>query len=408
MPKKYIVILIILAIFFGSFFAHRGRLAKRRYADFHCFYTAGQRISLGQAIYRTDDPGGAEFRYTPIIAMLMSGLTLLPEPSADCLWYAFNFFLIIAAFACMKEIVAPDKTGFKDKLLLYLIALFGLVRLIFYNLNAGQSNILMLASAVFGLYYFSKAKEGIGGGWLAFSAMVKYTPLVFLPYFIARKRLKIALFTLIFTAIYLLLPGILIGFKANFAYLKGLEQQLFYSSILKELTIIANKNQSLLSFIWRMFFPCNYYFPNAPLMPFQELQLAPRLLNLFFYALASLLYGLILLPQRKNQKNYNPDFGLLFICVAFFNLNAWVHTYIFLAMGYFVIADYLLRCGFKDKPVLYAWMISAILNNLLTPSVLGKPLMDKVYYYSPFTINGLIIFMILLKIKFSVCQPKKN
>ncbi len=78
MPKKYIIALAILAIFLGSFFAHQVRLAKRRYADFHCFYTAGERISLGQEIYLTDDPESAEFRYTPIIAMVMSGLALLP------------------------------------------------------------------------------------------------------------------------------------------------------------------------------------------------------------------------------------------------------------------------------------------------------------------------------------------
>lgn len=402
MPKKYAAILILAAILLGSLFTHQARAAKRNYADFHCFYTAGKRMLAGEQIYIANDREAAEFRYAPLIALIISGLALLPEAQADSIWYILNFSLLIAAFACLKEIVAP---GRKNNLILYLLAGFGSLRLIFYNLNAGQANILMLAAAVFGLYYFSKGKEGIGGGWLALSVMLKYTPLIFLPFFILRKKPKIAIFMFLFIFIYLLLPAAFIGFKANLTYLKGLGQQLFHSTILDQATLLANKNQSLLSGILRMFSPCAYYFPNAPKMPFEHLWVTEKNLRLIFAASAILLYTLILLPAKRKIRgtplSYNIDFSLLFICVTFFNLNAWVHTYIFLAMAYFVITDYLLKCNFKDKIVLASWVISATLNNLLTPALLGKPLMDKIYYYSPFTIGGLLVFLALLKIKFS-------
>ena len=107
--KKHnlLVIALIIAAFLGSFYAHKQRVHKRGYVDFHCFYTAGERLSKGENIYVLRDQKAAEFRYAPVFALLMSGLAFLNEDNADTLWYIINFCLLILSLMLLKKLVSP-------------------------------------------------------------------------------------------------------------------------------------------------------------------------------------------------------------------------------------------------------------------------------------------------------------
>lgn len=405
--KNFKLFLIIFLVLFslGSFFAHQMRASQRNYSDFHCFYTAGKRILHHENIYVINDKETSEFRYAPIFAVIMSGLALMNERAADTIWYLINFFLVILTFIYLKKLAAVQELDSKSVFILYLVSILGVIRIVFHNLNSGQSNILMLASMVIGLYYTSKKREILGAAIFAFSIMVKYTPLIFIPYFLLRRKFKLSLAIIFAILFYLLLPSLFIGLKANLEYIKGLIPFLSNSTILDQITILTGKNQSLLSAIYRSFTPCILYF-HAPPMPFQSWNVSPAMIKKIFLAAALAIYALALYPKKKNgfAKNntmlYNVDYALLSICTVLFNLNAWVHAFILLSMAYFVIVYYLIRNNFKDKVVFALLLASYILNSFTTQSVLGKSLMYKIYFYSPLTISALITFAALLKIKF--------
>lgn len=407
MDKNYKPLIIISLILFsiGSFFAHQVRAPQRNYSDFHCFYTSGKRILNHENIYVIKDRETSEFRYAPVFAVAMSGLALMNEGTADAIWYLINFFLVILTLFYLKKLVTLQEIGSKSVFILYLVSILGVIRIAFHNLNSGQSNILMFSSMVIGLYYIHKKRELLGAIIFAFSIMVKYTPLIFIPYFLLKKKFKLSLYIISAFFVYLFLPSLFIGLKTNIEYIKGLIPFLTNSTILDQITILTGKNQSLLSAVYRSFTPCILYF-HAPPMPFQSWNVNPAIIKMVFAASALILYLLVLIPAKKISLNknapmyYNIDYALLLICSVLFNMNAWLHAFILLSMGYFVIVYYLIRNIFKDRLVLVLLIISYALNLFTTQSVVGKTLMYKIYFYSPMTLSALVTFIALLKIKF--------
>jgi hypothetical protein len=335
----------------------------------------------------------------------MSGLALMEEGTADTFWYVLNLFLLIILFILMQKMVTLDKLDSKANLFLYGLTILGVIRFILTNLNIGQSNILMLSSMIIGLYYISKKNEVLGGSILAFSMTIKYTPLIFIPYFLLRRKIKLSLVILVSLATYLLLPSFVIGLKTNILYLKNMVSFLTNSTILEKTTILDPKNQSLLSLFHRMFsyrvLRDHFYIPP---MPFQSLKLSNASINLVFILAATVIYLTVLYRSKKiylnESENNNIDYALLLICVALFNLNAWMHNYILLTLGYFVIAYYLIKNRFKDKFALILCLISYLINIITTKSILGDTFAYKIYFYSPFTVNAVLVFFTLLKIKF--------
>jgi hypothetical protein len=402
--KKHnlLVIALIIAAFLGSFYAHKQRVPKRGYADFHCFYTAGERLSKGENIYVLRDQKAAEFRYAPVFALLMSGLAFLNEDNADTLWYIINFCLLILSLMLLKKLVSPRSLQGKSLFIIYALTLLGIFRFIQHNFDSGQSNILMLFSLILGLYFILRDKELPGGFILAFSAMIKYTPLIFIPYFIARRRLKLSLVIIFSIIIYLSLPGLFVGFKNNLLYLKSLPAFLTQSTIFDQMTVLDPKNQSLFSAIHRIFTYCIAYF-YAPHMPFETSKLSPQAINLIFLASATVIYLAVFIPaknQLSSKINLLIDCAQLLICVVLFNLNSWMHNYLLLSLAYFIIAYYLASVRFKDLFVLILLLASYALNIATLGPMFNETIRYKLQFYSPFTLSGLITFLALLKIKF--------
>jgi len=407
---KILVICVLVIASVASFLSHKYRAPKRNYSDFHCFYTAGKRILNQENIYVIGDQETSEFRYAPIFAVFMSPLALLDEDAADTAWYIINFCLLIISLVYLKKLGVDQSLEFKSKLIIYSLTILGLIRFIFHNFDSGQSNILMMSSMIIGLYYILRKKEVLGAGILAISIMVKYTPLIFIPYFLLRRKIKLSLLIIAFILIYLALPSLFIGLEDNISYIKGMLPFLTNSSILDKITILTNKNQSLFSMVHRMFSYCVSYF-HAPAMPFQSWHLSETKINLIFASIAAILYLAILYNPKKIAANKNIDivnYALLSICVVLFNLNAWMHNYILLAFAYFIIVYYLIKNGFKDKLVFILLLLSCALNNLASKAILGGTLAYKLSFYSPFTISGLITFLALLKIKFTNEEKSKD
>jgi len=121
-----LIFAILIIAFLGSFYGHKLRASKRRYSDFHCYYTAGKRILNQENIYIIKDKEAAEFRYAPIFALLMSGLALLNENDADTVWYIINFLLLTVSFILLKKLVIPKEAlDYKTGLILYTLMALG-------------------------------------------------------------------------------------------------------------------------------------------------------------------------------------------------------------------------------------------------------------------------------------------
>jgi len=406
--KRFIIAVILLAAFAGNLAAHKERGRRRNYADFHCYYITGQRMLDRENIYVKGDSEVAEFRYAPIFAIGMSALARLSEDNANTIWYSLNFFLVILSFIFLKKLIIPGGIDFKSALIVYILAIAGLMRLILINLSTGQTNILMMACIILGLYFIENRREVVGAFILAFSITIKYTPLIFIPYFLVRGKFRAALWTIAAVlAYFIILPGILIEPQDNIWYLQRLIPFLTQSSILDWGTLLDPKNQSLLSAVQRLFTDCGAIWKDAPKMPFQTLKISKFALNAIPAGISILLFSSILFKPAKKHfeqaKNgyLNIDYALIFICLILYNLNSWPANYIFLTPGYFLIAWHLVKGKFKNKLLLVLLLVSYLLNIITQKAIFGQILAYKAYFYSPFTLSALVIFGALLGLKYS-------
>lgn len=407
--RSFILIALLLIAFAGNLAAHKSRGRRRNYADFHCFYTTGQRMLNYQKIYIKGDLEVAEYRYSPIFAVFMSGLARLNEDTADTLWYSFNFLLVILSLAILGRANIPKETNTKHRILAYALVILMISRLILINLDTGQTNILMLASILLGLYFINNRREAPGAFILGISIAIKYTPLIFIPYFIARRNFRAAAFTIAAVLTYFfILPAIFIGVERNILYLKELLPFLTQSSILDQGTMLDPKNQSLVSAIQRLFTNCASIWANAPRMPFQNLKLSPFMLKAIPATAAILLYLSILIRRPGNKESQgqktrylNLDYALIFICLIMYNLNAWPANFIFLTPAYFLLVWRIIEGGWpKNKLILTCLIISYLLNIATQKSLFGQDFAYKAYFYSPFTLSALVVFGALLGLKY--------
>lgn len=407
--RKLIILILLVTLFAGLFFSHKSRVVIRNYSDFDCYYVAGKRILENQNIYVIKDTKTSEFRYAPVFAVLMSPLSLMKEYDADTAWFIINYLLLILIFVILKKMVCPWASSPKTAFFIYAaVIILTTSRFILHNLDSGQVNIFMLASLVGGLYCAQRKQVVAGGMIIALSVMIKYTPLIFIPLFLLRKDIKLAIVTMASVLIYFLLPSLFIGFKTNFLYLNNMLAFLTKSTIFTQSTIMNPKNQSLLSAFYRFFTDPDSFYAVHPPMPYGFLPFKHININLAYAITAITLYLLILWKPQKNdtdkrreELNKNVDYSLLLICAVLFNMNAWMHNYIFLAMPYFLIICYLLKNSCKDMVMITGLILSIILNTFSLRPFVSAQISYDLHYYSPYTVSALILFFLLLKIKFS-------
>jgi hypothetical protein len=409
-----------LVLFFtGDFIAHKIRVKVRKYSDFDCYYTAGKRFLNREDIYVSRDQQTSEFRYTPLFAAIMAGFALVSEEKADILWFILNYLLLVISLVLTKKIVAPCKTEPRSLYLLYGLSTILSIRFILHTLDSGQVNILMMFSILAGLYCASQNKDIVAGALLGFSAMTKLTPVIFIPYFLLKKRIRLATMIAVSILIYFLFPALIIGWKNNFHYMRDFFPFLFQSTITEKSTLLDPQNQSLMSLILRTFTDPSTYYPNPLPMPYKFIPLKNINIKFLFLLLSGLIYLSVLLPARKSlsQRNMegrnfcaNIDYALLLICLVVFNLNAWRHNYIFLIFPYFLLIFYLIQVRFKDKYAIGGILLAYLLSAITWRPFVSKELSSSLLLYSPYTLGALLIFVMLVKIKFQVdsCKVKGN
>ncbi len=355
-------------------------------------------MQTGESIYVLHDKATSEFRYSPFFALAMSGLSRFSEDNADTIWYLINFFLLIASFVYLNKLIIRAKLKFSQMFLLYFILLAITNRTILHTFDCGQANILMLASIIIGLYYISQKQEIKGGFILALSIMIKYTPLIFIAYFLIKRRFKVALIIAAALFTYYLLPSLFIGHKTNLNYVKDSISFLTQSTILDKGTIYDYDNQSLLSAV------CRFTTHRRPdFMPFyKSFNLSDAGANQAFAILALAIFILVFYRPVKTSANQAIDiidWAQLSICVVLFNLNAWHHNYVLLIMAYFIIIYYLIRANFKDTAILTLLIISFLLSLFTIKGFISKSFSHRADFYSPHVFSALLAFFALHKLK---------
>jgi len=395
MPKKLSGIYIKAIIGFFIFGITVGLIlsisAQRTVGDFDVYYAASQNYLARAPIY-VPGTGIEEFKYSPLFALVFSVLTLIGKIPALYLWSILNILLLYAVFYLFYRLGLISFKSAKDFLLVFcLLALTG--RFIFAHIKLGQANILICFLLTLAMYCEVKKKEIPVAIALALSVMIKFFPLLFLAYYILRRRFKLVGLTVLFIALFLLLPALYSGLSQNFKYLgewfsllRSTPANLFYST----------KNSSLLSFFSWIFIVRNSGYSvldvtNIPQALSREVY--------FFWALACfvpfcLFFFDVILRKARSLNLIYLDYSGLFICGLLFNPLSSLNALVLLFVPYFFILRQLFYFELSKKRSLA--VASLTLLCFIFTMAYNKVFFKDMYQFYQFLQYKLLMWLIIL------------
>jgi alpha-1,2-mannosyltransferase len=193
---------------------------RREMQDFQVNDKAGERLIWGESLYRAED-GHYQFKYPPFAAILYVPLAAMPLPLAKAVWFALILAASLGVFVLSLRLA---RDGTKAAVWVAWLPLLVLGRYFLRELELGQINALItfLLLAMISLLAAAPEKASPGtetaaGLLWGLSVALKPYALIFLPYFLLRKKVRTLVAGSITLAAAFIVPAFFYGFRGNLA-----------------------------------------------------------------------------------------------------------------------------------------------------------------------------------------------
>jgi len=365
-------ILLILLVFL-SFLLIYQFFVKKDMTDFGVCYKAGQRIVKGKMLYQISD-GHLQFKYFPASAVIFSVLTLFPYEMAKVLWHLLELYLLFLCLTLSYDLL-PEKH--KKKGLVGVLTFLVLLKFIGREIELGQVNILIAFFLIVMVKALVERKEWKAGFFWGFSLVFKPYALVFLPYFILKKKIKAVASGLGILVVSFVLPVFFYGFKQSFFVLKEWQRTLSLSTP-----------------------PLLDHYDNSSVYAF-FLKNLPADKSVWAWILSictALLIGFFLLwmmDSGKKLKVTQPEVlesSFLFIMIPFFSPLSWHYNYLYSILAVVFLMNWI----DKFRPVMkYILIVNFICIGASLREVLGKGVFRFYTQHSLVVVSFLILLFYL-------------
>lgn len=398
MKNKYTVITIILVmVFIVMGFRYIQRVPKRHYCDFRVYHATAVKYLNRDDIYYRDTEAITPFKYPPTFAFLFSFLGLLPIKGASILFFALNYISIIVLMIFTLRAI-DERCSFRTQMLLYGICILCVLRFILAVVDSGQVNVLMITLCVLGIYMMQKEKNGMAGFLFAVAAYFKYMPVLFLPYFLFRKKYRLFFMTVLWGGVFFLLPLLYSGLSTYVLYVKNWIPSIIETSL--DLgSYINGKNQSLYSMVIRLLSSGHPYSLNIFTVPFTTARFIGALIGFG-------MYSMVLIPVAAKKQIKLFDYSMLFLCIALLNPNAWPINFVALVFPYMVLAYEVFYQ--KKRLALVPMILSFIIMSLTSESLASNYLEEVGYRLSDLTVGSLILYGYFCFMKYRGEEPAEK
>jgi hypothetical protein len=219
---------LVLGLFFFSM-ALNPAFITHPAVDFKCYFVASQGWLEGKNIYdfeqmtdvaeaRPDTRGTLyPYLYPPTLAILLTPLTRLQLWGASFVWHLLSVGLSVVAallgIRLCRAVVPPNTNLGRTDYFLPAVAV-GLLFLLPFSMQFewGQVNVLVMVLILLALLQsYERDRNLSAGALLACAALIKFTPVYLLLYFVCQKRWKVVVGFLVASVVLLvpmlLLPG---------------------------------------------------------------------------------------------------------------------------------------------------------------------------------------------------------
>ena len=351
--------------------------------DFEVGYRAGIRIRAGETLYRIED-GHYQFKYPPFSALLYLPLSFLPLDAAKAAWFFLIIFSIIFILKLSRKIINDKSNNFS--LLLLLLSFLILARYFLRELQLGQINsvITMILITMIWLmtdtenHSFSPGKEWLAGLLWGLATALKPYSLIFLPYFILKKKWKVLGSGALFLAFSFMIPSLFYGIRGNISIHNEWRSSLSAST---PLLLDSQDNISILglSMKWT-----------------GSLNTSLMILAFSLIILAILLLVII----KKGSGIYKPiplESSIILLLIPLISPLGWDYTLLSSILGVMIIIRYYSRYPKYLKILL---VVNFAVISLSLYDILGRSLYSQFMSLSVITLNFLLLVFYLSYLRF--------
>ncbi len=319
--------------------------------DFIAYYTAARLIESGDiheiypdiaddfsavdqgTFYETAKKAGfpltpTRYVYLPLFLAPFTLFTAFSYLTAATLWLILNLcaviVIIILQWSLTHDLPHP---------LLRFLAIISLNLCSFpllYALKLGQTSIMVYLLVCLIFYCTLKKKDYLAGIFLGVIITLKYSPLLFLLYFLYRKRYTLVISSAVTTGSLFLLSLLIYGLPLH-------EQYWDYLSEFSGIRIAAWSNQSIDAFALRLAVKTSIFsFAPLPAAPF---------ISLISYATTLLVVGIVYFFISRNKgekdiKDYSLEFSAVVLCFLLISPISWLHYFSMTALPVILITSF--------------------------------------------------------------------
>ena len=187
MPRKIIIAILLGSLSLGLFIHYQVRAPKRNFSDYRVYYKAGRDVLEGKNIYVREIEEITPYKYSPVFAVFMSGLSIVNRKASASIFFILNLIFVFFIFKLSRKMIFFRGITTNKELLLLALVLIINSRFILNCLDSGQVGILISFLLILGLFLLSLGKYWKAAFLIGFSIMIKYMPFLFVIYFLQRS-----------------------------------------------------------------------------------------------------------------------------------------------------------------------------------------------------------------------------
>jgi hypothetical protein len=357
-----------------------------RSSDFKVYHRAAERLLNGENLYRPDIDGHYYYKYSPTAAVYFIPSGMLPVQLAKVLHWIVMALLATLGFYLALLMVRP---GFQDDNPRYInnmLLLIGLIVSVHLEVEfyLGQVNHILFVFFL-AMIILAERKKYLPASiiWAA-TIYLKPFGLIFLPYFLIKKRFKLVFYFLIFTALLALAPLPFTG-VSNFS---GQYQHWFHEMSVEmawKQSLLADANDTIFSLLARY----------TPLRMLDFTPVVTRIFQLIILAAIGFIFLYMMYRGRKLKNSYALEAGFLIALIPVLSFTNY-YAFQFIELAVFCIV-------FNYRRLSKWWRIIAIAGFVLTAmnmhDLWGEKLFRVINNLSIVGIGAIIIQSVMVNLR---------
>lgn len=357
---------IVITLFLFSCLTLFKVLTASSYPDFTIYYNAvhvwleglNPYLKIGNLAY---------FLYPPISLLFLLPLLSFPIEIAGKLWIVANIVLLLITLKLLFSLYKVRFFSIEGLCILLLVFIAFPTR---FTLGMGQINIVIFFF-ITSMYYFIKKKKDFESGiFLGFSILLKLQPLLFIVYFLLKKRWRV------FGGFFIV---IMVGVIFSLVFIPEHVFKYYFLKVVPDLLTSFPKeyyNQSLSGFLGRQF-------PGNSISPLIRMILSGLIVCTTFIFIQN--------DKKKHQEIFH--LNILLVTQLLINNISWQHYYILLTLPLVHLYIYIKR---SHHPWYYDVILAVIFIligiNIKHPENLPMILTSHVFY------GSIILWLFMLNI----------